>query len=310
MFRRTFILAMILLAASSTWNSTAWASDAPFGNKHVLVIGIDGARSDSVQAAKVPNLRKLIAEGTVCWRAFSGGHIGTPTEQRLVSGPSWASILTGVWVDKHHVLKNYFEDANLKEYVDGKKVGYPPFFTRIKEKCPDAYQASIVNWNRINEHLVFDVDLKDKGNDLEVAQKCAALLAGDKNPTAIFLQFDEVDGAGHRHSYGPDSPGYMAAIEKVDGEIGIVIDAMRKRPNFDNEDWLVLVTADHGGLGTKHGNQTPEERTVFIIATGGKYPQGKLIEDEWGIVALVPTVFEHLGIEIDPAWGLESPPFE
>lgn len=278
----------------------------PFGGKHVLVIGIDGCRSDSLLAAKAPNIKGLAENGVVCWKAYAGGDLGKKTEQVTVSGPGWASILTGVWADKHQVVNNKFENMNLKKVVDGKIAGYPHFFARIKEKAPNAFLASIVNWKPINGKLLSDADHQDSGSDVEVAKKCIALLGSDSNPSAIFLQFDEVDGAGHGNTYGPQSPNYMRVVESTDRLVGMILDAMRKRPNFAKEDWLVLVTADHGGINKGHGGQTPEERTVFLIANGGGLSH-KVIDKEYGIVAIPPTVFRHLGIPVDPAWGLESP---
>jgi predicted AlkP superfamily pyrophosphatase or phosphodiesterase len=280
----------------------------PFNGKHVLIIGIDGCRSDALQAAKVPNIKSLAENGTACFNAYTGGKLGTKTEQVTISGPGWGSILTGVWADKHQMPDNKFEHPNLKKVVDGKIVGYPHFFTRIKDKYPTAYLASIVNWKPINDKIVTDADCMDGGKDSEVAQKCADLLLGNCNPSVVFLQFDEIDHAGHSKTYGPQSPDYMQALETLDGQVGTVLDAMRKRPNFAKEDWLVLVTADHGGIDKGHGKQTPEERTVFIIANGGGYPH-KVIDGDWGLVAIAPTVFHHLGIPVDAAWGWESPAF-
>ena len=81
----------------------------PFDGKHVLVIGIDGCRSDALQAANVPNLKTLIDRGTVCYQVISGGELGTKTQQPTSSGPGWSSILTGVWCDKHGVSDNKFD---------------------------------------------------------------------------------------------------------------------------------------------------------------------------------------------------------
>jgi predicted AlkP superfamily pyrophosphatase or phosphodiesterase len=286
---------------------TAEAAD-PFGGKHALVIGIDGCRSDALQAAKAPHIKSLIEKGTVCYRVYAGGTLGTKTEQPTVSGPSWGSILTGVWADKHQMPDNDFTHPNLKKVVDGKIVGYPHFFTRIKEKHPNCYLASIVNWKPINDKIVTDADCLDGGTDAEVAQKCVELLLGDCNPAVVFLQFDELDGAGHSKTYGPQTAEYMRMLEKVDSHIGTVLEGMRKRPDFAKEDWLVLITADHGGFEKSHGQQTPEERTVFVVANGSGYSH-RVVEDEWGIVAIPPTVMRHLGISIDPAWEFESAPF-
>jgi len=108
-----------------------------FGGKHALVIGIDGCRSDALQAARAPNIKSLIENGTVCYRVYAGGTLGTKTQQKTVSGPGWASILTGVWADKHRIPDNEFANPNLKQRVDGQNVGFPHFFTRIKQSCPN-----------------------------------------------------------------------------------------------------------------------------------------------------------------------------
>ena len=81
----------------------------------------------------------------------------------------------------------------------------------------------------------------------------------------LFLDFDHIDHAGHSYGYGPDIPEYLNTIEDVDGYIGWVISAMESRLNFENEEWLVIITSDHGGNISGHGGQTIEERTIPII---------------------------------------------
>ena len=44
--------------------------------------------------------------------------------------------------------------------------------------------------------------------------------------------------------------------------------AMAARPNFANEDWLVILTTDHGGLGTGHSGGLPPQRTIPFIVAG------------------------------------------
>ncbi len=71
--------------------------------KRVLLVGIDGCRSDPLAAAEIPNLRTRMAGGTVTWDAVAGGIKDSSSQQQTVSGPGWASVLCGVWVDKHGV---------------------------------------------------------------------------------------------------------------------------------------------------------------------------------------------------------------
>ena len=285
------------------------AGTDPFGGKHVLIIGIDGCRVDALRAARAPNIKALANTGAAWFNAYAGGEKGTRTQQPTTSGPGWSSILTGVWADKHHVTDNTFARANFMKLVNGRNCGYPHLFARIKEKAPNCYLASIVQWTDINEKLVSGADLLSSASDGNVARQCAALLAGPKNPAVIFLHFAGVDGAGHAKSFGPDSPDYMKAIEAADMRVGFVMRALRNRPDFVRENWLVLITTDHGGKLRTHGDQSPEERTVFIIANGGGFRK-KTDPTPCGIVAIPPTVCRHLGIQIDPSWGWVSKALE
>lgn len=269
-------------------------------SRHVLIIGIDGVRPDALRKAETPNLDALIAGGAVSYDAYAGGERRTVTQQATSSGPGWSSILTGVWLDKHNVPNNDFSDPNFDEY--------PCLFTRIRELRPDAVLASIVNWTPINDEIVDDADYEDRGDDAAVALLAADYLAS-QDPDVLFLQFDEVDGAGHDNFFAPWSPKYVEAIEITDAQVGQVMDALRARPRYDDEEWLVIVTTDHGGNPVfGHGSHLRLSRTIFMIvsgeaAAGGEFSPGP------GMVAVPPTALAFLGLAIDPAWGWASEPF-
>ena len=72
--------------------------------RKVLLIGLDGVRVDILDQATTPNLDAMIAAG-----AFSDG---TQTAMPTVSGPTWSSMLTGVWPEKHGVRSNNFQGNN------------------------------------------------------------------------------------------------------------------------------------------------------------------------------------------------------
>ena len=70
--------------------------------------------------------------------------------------------------------------------------------------------------------------------------------------------------------------------------------------------WLVLVTTDHGRTeGGGHGGDSPEETTIFYLASGPSAKVGTP-EESPTVVDIVATAFSHLGIEIDPAWELDG----
>ena len=298
------LLGLLLLVYSTPLANGDGTLSGAFNNRRVLLIGIDGVRSDAMQAANTPSMDALSAAGAVSYDAFAGGIPGTDTQQVTSSGTGWSSILTGTWTNKHGVTSNSFSGDNYENY--------PHFFRRIKETNAAACTASIVQWSPIDTYIVAAVDAFTEhrataGSGQSVADQASAYLAGN-NPDVLMLHFDDVDHAGHGSGYSATNPTYLAAIAQVDDQIGEVIDAIEARPNFAAEDWLIIITTDHGGLGTGHGGQSADERTIFFIASGGTISH-RTISPGPGHTAPPPTAFRHLGIAIDPAWGWESEPF-
>lgn len=309
--RRRTLLPGILLAALIAGAVDAGGQEAP--RRRALVIGIDGLRPDALRAATTPVLDELISDGAVTWQAVAGGRQGSASEQSTSSGPGWSSILTGVWVDRHRVRDNAFAFNLLHRY--------PHFVQRLKEVRPDAVAASIVSWAPIEEQIVAPVadafDLHTTGKGESAAEKDASVVRqaveylGRADPDVLFLHLDQIDGAGHGTGFSAENPDYLAAIGKVDELIGKVMTAVRERPTAPEEEWLVVVTTDHGGLNRSHGGQSGEERTIFFIASGGGTRPGEREGDaaRVGHVAVPPTVMRHLALPIREEWLWEEPPF-
>jgi predicted AlkP superfamily pyrophosphatase or phosphodiesterase len=300
MTRLLFLLVTATLVSCGNDGGTA-------KSKHALVVGIDGLLVEGLEEASTPILDALIVEGVVTYDAFAGGELGTPTEQPTFSGPGWSSILTGVWVDKHGVIDNSFEGARYDEY--------PHFFVRVREQDPDAYLSSFTSWQLINLVILEGEDeaftpLVPTSAEADAAVTDAVVEhLEEDSPDVVFVHLDEVDHTGHVAGYSPMAPEYLAAIELIDAQIGQMLDAIQARPTYATEDWLILVTTDHGGVGQGHGGQTDEEREIPMIVSGGSAPAGRVISPGPGHTAVPPTVMKHLGLSIDPAWGWESEPF-
>ena len=287
------LVLLVLLVAVNASQSAEQKS------KHALVIGIDGVLVDGLHAAATPVMDSLAASGAFSWDAFAGGLAGQPSQQATSSGPGWSSILAGVWLDKHNVPNNDFSEPNYDQY--------PHFFQRIKESRPDAYLSSIVNWTPINDKILRAEDYQARGDDAAVADLASAHLT-EQNPDVLFLHFDEVDGAGHKNGYYADIPAYTKAIARVDSLVGAVLAGLKKRTTFENEEWLIMITTDHGGRKKGHGGQSPEERRIFIIANGPGIKTG-VVSPGPGHVVVPSTVCAFLGIPIKKTWGWEGTAF-
>ena len=58
----------------------------------------------------------------------------------------------------------------------------------------------------------------------------------------------------------------------MDEQVGLMVSSLQSRPNYGEENWMVLVTTDHGGTGTSHGGNSEGERRVFILASSPTLP--------------------------------------
>ncbi|HEX6986556.1 MAG TPA: alkaline phosphatase family protein [Planctomycetaceae bacterium] len=287
------------------------ASAAGAAERKVLFIGIDGCRPDALAAAETPHLDRLIRAGALSTNTSILGP--RPTGSDTVSGPGWSSIFTGVWADKHGVKDNEFRGKNYDRY--------PHFFTLLRRARPAAVTASFAAWGPIHEHILSGATAA--GGEAEQGKGPEAWAAADErvvaaatehlrgqDPDAVCVYLGQVDETGHAKGFHPSVPEYVAAIERVDGHVGELLAAVAARPTAAEEEWLVIVTTDHGGRGTGHGDghEVEEIRRVFLIASGpGVKDPGP--ERQTYLVDVVPTALAWLGVAVDPAWELDGTPF-
>ncbi len=220
--------------------------------RKVLVIGVDGCRSDALQQAVTPNIDSLVAKG---FYSYNSWHCDI-----TVSGPSWSSIMCGVYHNKHGVTGNSYSNSNYNVY--------PYFPKRAKEIKPNLKCIQYTEWAPMSDNVYNDGwDSKLKGPDGATSTTGDAAVAQIQDPDVdvLFTYFDAVDLSGHATGFTPNNTVYINAIQNVDVQIGRIIHQLRLRPTYAQEDWLVLLTTDHGGIGTGHGGNTITERNIWWI---------------------------------------------
>ncbi|MGW2462118.1 alkaline phosphatase family protein [Streptomyces sp. NPDC001761] len=127
-------------------------------------------------------------------------------------------------------------------------------------------------------------------------------------PDAMFVQLDNVDHTGH--GYGAASQQYLDALHTADAQVGQMVSALKARPTYADEDWLIMITADHGHTDAGgHGGSTLQERQTFLIATGPTLAPGSVRHDV-KMPDVAASALAHLGIALDPAWGLDGRPVQ
>jgi hypothetical protein len=299
MMRNTRLSALAIIVALATAGSAR-------ADSRVLVIGIDGAGGRFLRDANTPNIDALIANGAVRYDFHNEGALVTnPPAGYGASGVNWSTIVTGASAAHHGVVDNSFSGSRFGDH--------PHFFKYVKEADPTRYTASIVSWEPINGRILANQyadmerhfpNLSSAGQDALVRDTTIELL-GRGDPDAIFLHFDQVDAAGHGNGWGTAT--FYAAIQTVDRHIGDIISALNLRPGVasGDEDWLVIITADHGGQGTGHdASQGLLNWEVPFVISGNSVPGGAEIA-QGTLRDVAPTALWHLGI--DPfAIGLDG----
>lgn len=224
---------------------------------HVIVVGVDGAGS-FIKDADTPNFDRIFAGGAVTYSALSS--------KPSISAECWGSMLLGVGPEIHKLTNGIVSSSPYP--ADSP---FPSLFRRIKEIYPEAELGSYCDWNPITYGIV-ENNLgvsHDTANDDELTPIICDYIR-TKKPDFLFIQFDSVDGAGHKHGYG--TPEHLKRINEVDVLVNDVYSAAKEAGIIN--DTLFIVIADHGGTnpgngeGGGHGGWTDGEKYVTFAATG------------------------------------------
>jgi predicted AlkP superfamily pyrophosphatase or phosphodiesterase len=257
--------------------------------KRVAILGVDGMGHFNAKAA-TPCMDELFANGAVTYGALTS----IPT----ISGECWGSMLLGVGPETHG-LNN--EVVSTRPYDVNSP--YPSIFRVAREAMPEARLASFSNWDPINRGIIeenLDVH-KDTGNDAEVCGKILAYLDSN-DPPLLFVQLDEVDGAGHKFGYGAKM--YYEKITEIDALIGKIVAKYREKGWAD--DTLFIVSADHGGNKFHgHGGKTKAEKLIFIGCAGKTVKAGTIAKMNVRDIAAIAAA--ALGLEAPGTWTAKVP---
>lgn len=300
-----------LLAAALLLLSACAHNQAPTP-KAVFVI-IDGIPADVIERVATPNLDAIAAAGGYA-RGYVGGVAGGESDSPTVSSVGYASLVTGTWANKHNVWDNDIEAPNY---------AYWDIFRIAKQHDPALRTALFSTWTDNRTKLlgnglaeaggdkldyVFDGLELDTGRfppddesryirqiDERVAADAAREIAAS-GPDLSWVYLQYTDDIAH---YFGDGPEFDAAVQFMDRQVGAIFESIRRRQEGENEDWLIIVTTDHGRdavNGMDHGGQSERERTIWIATNSARL--NERFNRSPGIVDIVPSIARHLGLGI------------
>ncbi|MDM8528006.1 alkaline phosphatase family protein [Anaerolineales bacterium HSG24] len=258
-----------------------WPCDCPV--EHVVIITIDGLRADALPEADTPILDTVRAHG-----AFHPQARAVVPSVTLVNH---ASILGGMAPENHGIMWNI--NAPDLGLIRG-----PTLFSAAKAM---SMTTGMIYAKPKLEHIVLtdSVDILEHGgyHDIQITTNALNQIEAGL-PNVLFIHLPDVDSAGHLTGWM--SKMQLWTLEATDSYIGAIILALEQHDYLNRT--LVIITSDHGGVGRKHGADTPEETIIPWFALGPNIKQGLELNEPLFAYDTAATAAYALGISIPPEW--------
>ena len=245
-----------------------------------LLIGYDGARADALINTKDdPNAGTQLLkaeEGGGIYNMYTGGSPRFINRQDTSTAPGWMTMLTGKWANEKDGTGHGVDSNDPPKPADGPKV----IFTELLEKELVAKTSYIVSWGKHfgGERASYVNDMAYCAeNNLNAAWitepndagTFATTLAEVQDPGGadmVMCILEYCDSAGHNNAFSNTDPAYVQSIKNSERDAAALIAAVKARENYANEEWLIIIASDHGGVFTGHGPQMLGARQVFLAA--------------------------------------------
>lgn len=245
-------------------------------DRKVMLISIDGLSGSQLYEHTPVHIAEMLANSKYSFEGL--------TDANTHDAATWTTMLTGKKTLDHGEIGNEFgEEADFDDDVSnhegtGESIGYVSIYQRILESGRNMKSLSITPWydldynlfNLSNENGVVESDeaVRDKAVD--------RIKNGDDNLSFVVLNFRSVNDAGLEAGFTVENAKYKSAMDAVDGYVGEVLEAVKQRENYEKEDWLIILTANHGGDGKSYGGATLKERKVPIIFYNLKFEKKEI----------------------------------
>ncbi len=240
--------------------------------KKAIIIGYDGCRADALKFATEKNsgIKKMLDNGASINLAYCGGvNYPAVNTQDTSTAPGWCSILTGQWADKTGITGNGIT----------KDMKHKTLFTSLTEKGIVDSASFVTSWNGhfVNDNSTYKLEkqyCEDKNlnvafnfcsSDTNSANTVIKDLKNEDCSDFIFAIYEGPDHSGHAFGFSTNNPIYYAGFRVNDVLAYRTLNAIESRDTYETEDWLIIITADHGGFKTGHGRPSIQERMTFLI---------------------------------------------
>ena len=316
MRRFLFIILTALLACAASQAAT----------RKVVYVVMDGIPADYIERVHPATVFDVARHGGYA-RASTGGEIGGYSQTPTISAVGYMNILTGTWLNKHNVPGNSNLDPNYN---------YWSLFRIAKQQPRNFTTALFSSWTDNRTVLIgagksetdsLSIDIVRDGYELEgsalrradgspdvfaidsVVCREAAECIRTAAPDLSWVYLWYTDEAFHAHG---DSSFVDEYVRRTDEQVARIWEAVQYREKNFDEEWMVIITTDHGRdeSGHHHGGQSARERSVWI-STNADGLNARFGDASLSLVDILPTICRFMGFTLprDRAFELDGVPF-
>jgi hypothetical protein len=226
---------------------------------YLLFIGLDGFTAEGVTLfdnEEINAFTTLKNDGGAVYLAYQGGE--RAGDQRTISSCGWTTLLTGTWAKENSVFDNESvlnssTPTIIKTLNDN---GINSVFTYVFPPYGDVIYK--------DERAVYPNAFILNEDDESVENIMTANI--QSGTRAIFGIVEYPDHAGHKNKFYLSNSEYVKSLHDAENSAMKLINTVKTREGYidGTEDWLIIITSDHGGIYSWHGGKTFREREVFF----------------------------------------------
>lgn len=281
--------------------------------RKAVYIVLDGIPADYIERVRPTHIFDIARQGGYA-RAYTGGEVGGYSQTPTISAIGYMNILTGTWMNKHRVNGN----SNLKPNYN-----YWSIFRLAKAQKKPCKTALFSSWTD-NRTVLIGAGKPETGNlaidyvydgyeldearfpprpdqlhifsiDSVVSHEAAQCIRRDA-PDLSWVYLWYTDSGFHLFGDGAYMDRY---VRKTDELVGLIWQAVQYREAHFDEEWMVIVTTDHGRneSGHDHGGQLNRERSVWI-STNIRQLNRHFTHASLSLVDIQPTLSRFMGFEV------------
>lgn len=233
-----------------------------YNKGHVLWIVLDGASGTAVKQAnnnrKMPTLRNMLKNSLYTFNGLADTRSDTVVSETL----GWDNLLTGV--EKHTAET-------------------PSVFRRMKEISPKGHISLYATTDYLYKvgKNGSDTSVKATSDEEAVSSLTTTLSKDDEIADLTVLELNNVQKTGDQYGFlqsegenaGQPTDEVLNALNTVDGHINRVIETLKNRPAYNQENWLVVIASNYGGSKDNAGSSVFEmkDRNTFCLMYNDKF---------------------------------------